>query len=246
MVSLCKVVTRGGEQPLTSPLHQPGQGSSPSQPQGHPALEFPTFRRERSACLSLKSPGCSMTVARPRQVQGLSLTSGGTVQPVTVRSPPGAVRKRKEGMSAEDACSEAREARGRSPRLQVAMGAEQGLLRLPPQRVCVSLPSHTSQQLGCPPSRRPHPTAQSPRPCPVPEPHHSILCSAPRRILGWLPQNFFSAWTNLLQSWGWWEASLIPRVLPSGHHRPCLCKASHVQRDEAAVSLWKQGTIWRS
>lgn len=47
-------------------------------------------------------------------------------------------------------------------------------------------------------------------------PHCSILLAAPCQTLGWLPPNFFSAWTNFLQSSGWREASLIPKALPYG------------------------------
>lgn len=50
----------------------------------------------------------------------------------------------------------------------------------------------------------------------APQPRCSILLSSPCQTVGWLPPNFFSAWTNFLQSSGWWEASLTPKVLPYG------------------------------
>lgn len=48
----------------------------------------------------------------------------------------------------------------------------------------------------------------------APQASHNILLSSPRKILGWLPPNFFLAWTNFLQSSGLWEPSLMPKVLP--------------------------------
>lgn len=58
----------------------------------------------------------------------------------------------------------------------------------------------------------------------APQPVCSILSSSPCQTLGWLPPNFFAAWTNFLQSSGWREASLTPKVLPYG---PPSAKCAH-------------------
>lgn len=56
----------------------------------------------------------------------------------------------------------------------------------------------------------------------------SILLSALCQILGWLPPNFFSAWTNFLQSSDWREASLIPKVLPYGPFEVLRLQSVHI------------------
>lgn len=59
-------------------------------------------------------------------------------------------------------------------------------------------------------------------------PPSCILLSALHQILGWLPPNFFLAWANFLQSSGWREASLIPKVLPYGRFKPLHLQSMHI------------------